>query len=208
MFKNIKNMNKEELNNFIEFNKSKAYSELENYNKHFKAEVEKLCASIQNETDISQLKSKAYTMMDYREKAEWLNEKNRMNNNNNDNDNKVGTIPKRGEIWTCQLGKNIGSEEDKIRPVIIIQNNTGNEKGPTTIIVPISNRPPKIATHIKLRRNDYIGLEEDTEITGTVMCEQIRVIAKSRLGKHIGTLNEDFIYNILNSKLKISMKIK
>lgn len=48
------------------------------------------------------------------------------------------TVVKQGEIFFCQLGENIGSEQNGKRPVIIIQNNIGNSKGSTTIVVPIT----------------------------------------------------------------------
>ncbi|EGO88691.1 hypothetical protein CBCST_03881 [Clostridium botulinum C str. Stockholm] len=126
-------------------------------------------------------------------------------NENVSRDAKV--IPRRGEIWTCELGQNIGSEENKIRPVIIIQNDTGNKNAPTTIIAPISNRPKKIAVHIELRESDYkLENGEKNHITGTVLLEQIKVVSKARLGRHIATLNNEFM-DILDSKIKISLNL-
>jgi mRNA-degrading endonuclease toxin of MazEF toxin-antitoxin module len=147
----------------------------------------------------------AYDIKNTSENAEWSYNKQLINDTIK---TRPFTIPKRGEIWTCQFGKNIGSEENKIRPVIIIQNNTGNEKGPTTIVVPISNRPAKILTHILLKNSDYVLVEgEKGEITGTIMCEQIRVISKVRLGRHIGTLDREFVNKILCTKLKKSLNL-
>lgn len=57
-------------------------------------------------------------------------------------------------------------------------------------------------------KTDYTLIEGETEeITGTVLCEQIRVIENIRLGRHIATLTESFITRILNRKLKISIEI-
>lgn len=47
-------------------------------------------------------------------------------------------VVKQKEIFFCQLGENIGSEQNGKRPVVIIQNNIGNSQGNTTIIVPIT----------------------------------------------------------------------
>ncbi len=126
----------------------------------------------------------------------------------NDNvKNRIRIVPKRGEVWTCELGQNIGSEENKIRPVIVIQNNTGNQNAPTTIVVPISNRPKKIAVHISIRNGDFHLVEgEKMEITGTVLAEQIRVVSKARLGRHVATLNNKFM-KLLDSKIKISLDL-
>ena len=42
------------------------------------------------------------------------------------------------EIFYAHLGDNIGSEQNGRRPVIILQNNTGNIKGNITIIAPVT----------------------------------------------------------------------
>lgn len=47
-------------------------------------------------------------------------------------------VIKQKEIFFCQLGENIGSEQNGKRPVIIIQNDIGNSMGNTTIIIPIT----------------------------------------------------------------------
>ena len=47
-------------------------------------------------------------------------------------------VVKQKEIFFCELGENIGSEQGGKRPVVIIQNDIGNSCGNTTIIVPIT----------------------------------------------------------------------
>ena len=47
-------------------------------------------------------------------------------------------VVKQKEIFFCQLGENIGSEQNGKRPVVIMQNNVGNAHGNTTIVVPIT----------------------------------------------------------------------
>ncbi len=42
------------------------------------------------------------------------------------------------EIFYCQLGNNLGSEQGTKRPVVVLQNNIGNKFGNTTIIAPIT----------------------------------------------------------------------
>ncbi len=192
----IKNMNNSELEKYIEVTKKTIQGLLEEY---INISYDKLA---QNEK-IEFLKKRAYDIKKIFEYAEWVNNKININDNISE---RITTIPKRGEIWTCELGKNIGSEENKVRPVIIIQNDTGNEKGPTTIIVPISNRHKKIATHLEIRESDYkLEIGERNKITGTVLCEQLKVVSKARLGRHIATLNTDFMKRFLNPKLKISL---
>ena len=41
---------------------------------------------------------------------------------------------KRGEVYLADLSDASGSEQGKVRPVVIIQNNRGNKYSPTTIV--------------------------------------------------------------------------
>ena len=90
-----------------------------------------------------------------------------------------------GEIYYCDLGSGKGSVQSKLRPVLIIQNDTGNENGPTTVVAAISSAIKKMymPTHIMLDRT--CGLKEKS----VVMLEQIRTIDKtSELREYIGTV--------------------
>jgi mRNA interferase MazF len=194
----INNMTPAELQEYIKITEESIVQLLDDYSALNKEKLAKI-------KQLDNLKKKAYELKELFQHISWSNDKININNNISLN---ITTKPKRGEIWTCQLGKNIGSEENKIRPVIIVQNDTGNEKGPTTIIVPISNRPKKIATHIELRESDYkLVPNEEARVTGTILCEQIKVVSKARLGRHVATLENDFIIKILNPKLKISIDL-
>lgn len=195
---NINDMTPAELQEYIKITEEAIRQLLDEYS----AINEEKLIKIQQ---IENLRKRAYEIKELYQHISWTNDKISINSNISLS---VNTKPKRGEIWTCQLGKNIGSEENKIRPVIIVQNDTGNEKGPTTIIVPISNRPKKIATHIELRENDYTLVpDEEALVTGTILCEQIKVVSKARLGRHVATLQNDFLIKILNPKLKISIDL-
>ncbi len=44
---------------------------------------------------------------------------------------------KRGEIWWVNLKPIVGSETDKERPCLILQNDIGNQNGATTIVAPL-----------------------------------------------------------------------
>ncbi|MBP8617675.1 MAG: type II toxin-antitoxin system PemK/MazF family toxin [Candidatus Pacebacteria bacterium] len=47
-------------------------------------------------------------------------------------------VVKKKYIFYCELGFNIGSEQQGRRPVVILQNDKGNSKSPITIVAPIS----------------------------------------------------------------------
>lgn len=125
--------------------------------------------------------------------------KMRLRNNVITKENFITT--KRGEIWICNLGtNNIGSEENKIRPCLIIQNNDGNRHAPTTIVCPISHKKKGLPTHVKIKRfTNYT-------VTGISMAEQIRTISKRRLIRKVGELPEEIMATI-DESLKISLAL-
>lgn len=84
-------------------------------------------------------------------------------------------IPKRGEIYYADLGYNEDAEQNGIRPVLVIQNDTGNKYSPTVVIIPITSKVKKFGrTHVYLPSG--ILKSESYALT-----EQIRVISKRRL---------------------------
>ena len=98
---------------------------------------------------------------------------------------------KRGEIYYADfsIGNNIGSEQNGIRPVAIIQNNIGNNFSPTIIVIPITSKltsKAKLPTHINLKNLKYRNIKNSM-----LLAEQIRVIDKTRLTEFIGKLDED-----------------
>lgn len=194
----IKDMNVTEIEDYIK----KTEYKIRQLVKDYASDIEE---RLINNSKMHDFAKRAYNIREILEYAQWTMDKIDIIHNV---DLSQRIKPRRGEIWTCQLGKNIGSEENKIRPAIIIQNNTGNDRGPTTIIVPISNRPKKIATHIEIKKHDYKLVEgEKNLITGTILCEQIKVVSKVRLGRHVATLEDDFLNNILKPKLKLSINV-
>lgn len=50
---------------------------------------------------------------------------------------------RRGDIYYADLRPVVGSEQGGIRPVVILQNNTGNQFSPTTIAAAITSRNEK-----------------------------------------------------------------
>ena len=107
----------------------------------------------------------------------------------------------RGEIYLVDLSNHIGSEQSGIRPALIVQNERGNTHSPTTIICPLtSKQKPSLDTHVALSPIDCGIIKEST-----VLCEQVRVIDKTRLKKKVGeVINREKIEDI-NRKLLISL---
>ncbi len=61
-------------------------------------------------------------------------------------------IVKRGDMFYADLSPVIGSEQGGVRPVLIIQNDTGNKYSPTVIAAAITSQigKNKLPTHIEI----------------------------------------------------------
>lgn len=107
---------------------------------------------------------------------------------------------KRGDLYLIQLTGQ-GSEQNGIRPVVIIQNDVGNQHSPTTVVVPLTSQNKKgIPTHVSL-------LPEDGVIKpSTALCEQPFVVDKNRLMKKLGSLKENKVEDI-NRKIMFNLGI-
>ncbi len=91
----------------------------------------------------------------------------------------------RGDIWWADLGKTVGSEQKGRRPVIVVQNDTGNARSPTAVCVPLSGViHPGMPTHVPLKRTDKSGLWYDS----TALCEQVRTLDMRRFEEKMGSL--------------------
>jgi mRNA interferase MazF len=108
---------------------------------------------------------------------------------------------KRGEIYFAQLNPVIGSEQGGIRPVLVIQNDIGNQYSPTTIVLAITSQinKAKLPTHVELKSEDF-GLERDS----VILAEQVRTIDKTRLKQRIAMLDEEVMNNV-DQALMISL---
>lgn len=108
----------------------------------------------------------------------------------------------RGDIFYADLNPVIGSEQGGIRPVLVIQNNTGNRFSPTVIVAAISGKThekSKLPTHVKVQKR---GLKNES----VILLEQVRTIDKQRLCNYIGNLDRSEMEKV-DRRLKISLGI-
>ncbi len=102
-------------------------------------------------------------------------------------------IIRRGDIYYADLRPVIGSEQGGIRPVLIIQNDTGNKHSPTVICAAITSKmnKAKLPTHVEIDAERY-GIIKDS----VILLEQIRTIDKSRLREKVCHLDEGILRRI------------
>ena len=110
-------------------------------------------------------------------------------------------VIKRGDMFYADLSPVVGSEQGGIRPVLIIQNDTGNKYSPTVIAAAITSQTGKnkLPTHIEIGSKEN-GLKADS----VVLAEQIRTIDKSRLKEKIGHIDDAKVMSKVNNAIGIS----
>ena len=103
---------------------------------------------------------------------------------------------RRGDIYYADLSPVVGSEQGGMRPVLIVQNDTGNRHSPTVIAAAITSQVGKarLPTHIELS-GPSCGLSRDS----VILLEQIRTIDKSRLRERMGRLDEPMMNEVDNA---------
>ena len=117
--------------------------------------------------------------------------------------------PKCGEIYTCDLGLNAGSELSNIRPCIVITSEKYNENSSVVTIIPISKREKLFFHQVEI--NDITVEEIESNIKGTAKLEQITTISKGKLGRRIGKMSPTgmkLIYKAMNYHFSMSKKAK
>ena len=111
---------------------------------------------------------------------------------------------RRGDVVRVDLNPTRGGEQQgESRPCIVIQNDIGNQNADTTIIVPLTDAKdiPPFPFHAHVAKGDG-GLTKKS----IALCEQIRVITKSRINKRIGTLSDEAISD-LNDAIRNSLEL-
>lgn len=112
-------------------------------------------------------------------------------------------VIKRGDIFYADLSPVVGSEQDGIRPVLIIQNDLGNKYSPTVIVVAITTKmKPKLPTHVPISKGMF-GLQKDS----VILIEQVRTLDKVRLKRKIGTI-DSITLDKVKEALKLSLNIR
>lgn len=109
----------------------------------------------------------------------------------------------KGDVFFADLNPVAGSEIGGIRPVVVIQNNTGNKYSPTVVAAITSRTNRKnLPTHVSVKAPTG-GLFADS----VIMLEQIRTLDKSRLRQFIGRVDDETMHRI-ETAAKTSLGIR
>lgn len=100
----------------------------------------------------------------------------------------------RGQVFFCELGEGIGSEETKERPCIIIQNNLGNKNSGNIIVAPITNGGLLSSISVTIPSNKYKYTDKtgtQLYLSGNILLGNIVTVSKARLGNFIVDLSKE-----------------
>lgn len=98
---------------------------------------------------------------------------------------------KRGQVYSCELGVGVGSELQKKRPCVIMQNDIGNFHSSVTTIIPITHTNKAISCFAPITPKYSSGT---LILDGYANVSGIRSIDKARIG--------DYICDLTPSELK------
>ncbi|MCD5390632.1 type II toxin-antitoxin system PemK/MazF family toxin [candidate division NPL-UPA2 bacterium] len=108
-------------------------------------------------------------------------------------------MPRRSEIYLVDFGARPGAKIQKVRPALIIQNDTANELSATTIVAAIRSNleVTKLPVGVLIKGRET-GLDKDSAVD----LGHIQTIDKRRLGRFIGR-----VPNIVMEKIDRAIKV-
>ncbi len=95
----------------------------------------------------------------------------------------------RGQVYRCNLGVGIGSEECKERPCVVLQYNSANRTSPNTLVAPITHTTSTLPIVVPIaEKKDSSG---KIILDGNVLLGNITCVSKARLSDYITDLSAD-----------------
>ena len=113
------------------------------------------------------------------------------------------TSPKRGEVYLVSFDPTVGSEIQKTRPALILQNGIANQHSPITIVGAITSKfeEPLYPTEVLVKAPEG-GLSVDS----VILLNQIRSIDRRRLVRRLGAIRAPTLERV-DRALQISLGI-
>lgn len=104
----------------------------------------------------------------------------------------AGTVIGRGDVVSVHLDPTVGSEVGKQRPAIVLQNELANRSSPTVTVIPVTSQTARVYPfQVRLPAGEG-GLPHDSK----ALCEQIRTVARERIGDRLGRLSAERLNEI------------
>ena len=112
-------------------------------------------------------------------------------------------FPRRGEVYWANLDPAVGSEMTKIRPVVIVSNDVGNQHSRRVTIAPLTSAGVQRVYRFEVRVFEgEAGVPRDSKVA----LDQIRAVDKRRLGRRVGALSSDRMQQV-DAAIRISLAV-
>lgn len=121
------------------------------------------------------------------------------------------TKARRGDIYACYLGQNIGHEISRLeaRPCLVVSSDDINRRSDNVVVVPLTKsvrykvggKGLKYEWHYVLKQSKY-----KLHFDSAVLCECIRCISEVRLGRYIDHVDQEDMKNIAK-RLKRTLQV-
>lgn len=103
---------------------------------------------------------------------------------------------KQGEIWLVNFDPSVGHEYQKVRPALIIENNSYLPLGSLITVIPISSQTDKSQLlDILIPKDPVNRLTKDS----IIKTRQISTFDKRRFLKHIGACQADVMRSVMDN---------
>ena len=111
------------------------------------------------------------------------------------------TYPRRGEIYLVSFDPAVGSEIQKTRPALILQNDIANRHSPITIVAALTSQfeEPLYPTEVLITPP-----EGGLTVSSIVLLNQIRSIDRRRLVRRLGTVTQETLERV-NRAMQLSL---
>jgi mRNA interferase MazF len=111
------------------------------------------------------------------------------------------TFPQRGEIYLVNFDPTVGSEIQKTRPALILQNDISNQYSPITIVAALTSQFDTELYPTEVLINPPEG---GLIYPSVVLLNQIRSIDRKRLVKRLGIISDGLMGQV-NRAMQISL---
>jgi mRNA interferase MazF len=111
------------------------------------------------------------------------------------------TSPRRGEVYLVAFDPTVGSEIQRTRPALIIQNDIGNRHSPITIVAAITSQFEESLYPTEVRITPPEG---GLTTPSVVLLNQIRSIDRRRLVRRLGSVRTETMERV-NRAIQLSL---
>ena len=111
------------------------------------------------------------------------------------------TSPRRGEVYLVSFDPTVGSEIQRTRPALIIQNDIGNRHSPITIVAAITSQFEESLYPTEVRITPPEG---GLTTPSVVLLNQIRSIDRRRLVRRLGSVRTETMERV-NRAIQLSL---